>query len=132
MKIKVPTNYIPRNELYENSPATYNRNVTTGATASSDQDWDGNFRGDLNTFTTGPNTELVWTDNPVWILLDIMTNDRYGLGKYIDPNDDFSQIDKFQLYQISKYCDELVPDGKGGFEPRFTCNTYIVMVLKFQ
>ena len=129
LKIKVPTNYIPR---YENSPATYNRNVTTGATESSDQDWDGNFRGDLNTFTTGPNTELVWTDNPVWILLDIMTNDRYGLGKYIDPNDDFAQIDKFQLYQISKYCDELVPDGKGGFEPRFTCNMYITELAEAQ
>ena len=132
LKIKVPTNYQPRNELYSDSPATYNRNVTTGATESSDQDWDGNFRGDLNTFTSGANTQLVWTDNPAWILLDIMTNDRYGLGKYIDPNDDFAQIDKFQLYQIAKYCDELVPDGKGGFEPRFTCNMYITELAEAQ
>ena len=132
LKIKVPTNYKPRNELYSDSPATYNRNVTTGATESTDQDWDGNFRGDLNTFTSGVNTELVWTDNPAWILLDIMTNDRYGLGKYIDSNDDFAQIDKFQLYQIAKYCDELVPDGKGGFEPRFTCNMYITELAEAQ
>lgn len=52
---------------------------------------------------------------------DICTNKRYGLGKIIDP----SLVDKYALYSIARYCDELVPDGKGGQEPRFTCNAYI-------
>ena len=131
LKVKVPTNYFPREENGR-ATAEYTRHVTSGIAQSSAQDWDGNFRGDLNTFTTGENTKLVWTDNPVWILLDIMTNDRYGLGKFIDPNDDFSLIDKFQLYQIAQYCDELVPDGKGGVEPRFTCNMYIKELAEAQ
>ena len=132
LKIKVPTNYFPRNELSEGSIASYTRHVTNGSVQSSAQDWDGNFRGDLNTFTTGTNIDLVWTDNPVWVLLDLLTNDRYGLGKFIDPNDDFALIDKFQLYQLAQYCDELIPDGKGGVEPRFTCNMYITELAEAQ
>lgn len=60
-----------------------------------------------------------WCADPVWCLYDLMTNARYGAG--IDP----LQIDKWAFYTISQYCNELVPDGKGGQEPRFTLNTYI-------
>ena len=57
--------------------------------------------------------------------MDLMTNPRYGLGQHIDPDFDFSMIDKYTMYSLAKYCDELVPDGKGGVEPRFECNIYI-------
>ena len=67
----------------------------------------------------------MYTSNPVWIFYDLLTNQRYGLGKYLDEDFDFSKIDKYTLFQLAKYCDELVPDGKGGTEPRFTCNMYI-------
>jgi predicted phage tail protein len=62
--------------------------------------------------------KLAWTDNPAWCWYDLATHDRYGLGEYIDPN----SIDKWALYSIAQYCDQLVPDGNGGMEPRFTCN----------
>ncbi|CAM7184744.1 phage tail protein [Enterobacter rongchengensis] len=64
-----------------------------------------------------------WTDNPAWIYYDIILNERFGLGQRIDAN----QIDKWELYRIAQYCDQLVPDGKGGSgtEPRFRCNVYI-------
>lgn len=64
---------------------------------------------------------VAWTDNPAWCFYDIITNERYGLGSYIDS----SLVDTAQLYQIAQYCDELVPDGFGGVEPRFTCNLYL-------
>lgn len=84
-------------------PSNYNplSRVYTGT-------WDG-------TFTTA------WTDNPAWIFYDIVTNSRYGLGDKIDA----TQVDKWSLYTIAQYCDEFVPDGFGGIEPRFTCNVYI-------
>lgn len=69
--------------------------------------WDGTFY-------------IAWTDNPAWIFYDLITSERYGLGKFI-PED---QVDKWGLYTIARYCDELVPDGTGGTEPRFTCNVY--------
>jgi len=132
LKVKVPTNYFPMSEKIgdtgeRRSAAAYTRNVTTGVDTSSYVDWDGNFRGDKKTFTdpTHVNYDTVYTSNPVWIFMDLVTNPRYGLGKYIDPEFDFSQIDKYSLYALAKYCDELVPDGKGGLEPRFTCNVYI-------
>ncbi|WP_433689711.1 phage tail protein [Kosakonia cowanii] len=64
-----------------------------------------------------------WTDNPAWIYYDIVLNERFGLGQRIDT----TQIDKWELYRIAQYCDQLVPDGKGGSgtEPRFRCNAYI-------
>jgi predicted phage tail protein len=70
--------------------------------------WDGTFK-------------TAWTDNPAWCFYDVVTNARYGIGGYIDP----AQVDKWALYSISQYCDELVLDGFGGFEPRFTCNMYL-------
>ncbi|MDW8494031.1 phage tail protein [Enterobacter cloacae] len=64
-----------------------------------------------------------WTDNPAWIYYDIILNERFGLGQRIDA----TQIDKWELYRIAQYCDQRVPDGKGGSgtEPRFRCNVYI-------
>ncbi|MFN3356266.1 MAG: host specificity protein J [Pseudomonas sp.] len=67
--------------------------------------WDGTFK-------------QAWTDNAVWMIYDITTADRFGLGRRIKP----WMVDKWELYRISQYCDQLVPDGKGGQEPRFVCN----------
>lgn len=73
------------------------------------------------TIWDGTLDNYAWTDNPVWCFYDLLTNDRYGLGEYLDA----SLIDKWALYSIAQYCDELVPDGFGGYEPRFTLNAYI-------
>lgn len=62
-----------------------------------------------------------WTDNPAWIYRDLVLNDRYGLARYRTD----IKVDKWALYSIAQYCDELVDDGNGGQEPRFTCNCYI-------
>ncbi|MBG5699111.1 DUF1983 domain-containing protein [Pseudomonas aeruginosa] len=67
--------------------------------------WDGSFKN-------------AWTNNPAWITYDISTNARFGLGKRIKP----WMVDKWELYKIAQYCDQLVPDGKGGQEPRFLCD----------
>lgn len=70
--------------------------------------WDGTFK-------------LSWTDNPAWVLYDIIIHKRYGTGWEDLPA---FTADKWTLYQIAQYCDKLVPDGFGGQEPRFTCNLY--------
>lgn len=62
-----------------------------------------------------------WTDNPAWIFRDICMNERYGVRRYASN----LELDKWSLYTISQYCDENVFDGKGGYEPRFTCNVYL-------
>ena len=62
-----------------------------------------------------------YTDNPAWIYYDIITAKRYGLGDRISPN----MVDKWTVYALGVYCDQLVPDGLGGQEPRFTCNVYL-------
>lgn len=61
--------------------------------------------------------KLAWTDNPAWVFYDMATHTRYGANQ--------ASVDKWSLYQIGQYCDELVPDGFGGTEPRFTVNTVI-------
>ena len=132
LKVKVPTNYFPADTIdtdtgLRRTVASYKRNVTTGAEESSVQTWDGNFRGDQKEFPNAAdvNHEAVYCNNPVWVFMDLLTNTRYGVGKYLNEDFDFSMIDKYSLFQLAKYCDELVPDGKGGTEPRFTCNLYI-------
>ena len=72
--------------------------------------WDGTFK-------------LAATNNPAWVFYDLVLNNRYGCGDRIKP----SQIEKWDLYKIAQYCDELVPDGHGGDgkEPRFLCDVYI-------
>lgn len=70
--------------------------------------WQGNFKVEYN-------------NNPVWVFYDLLTNTRYGAGLFIEQAD----IDIYALLPIAKYCDEMVPDGKGGTEKRFTFNAYI-------
>lgn len=84
-------------------PSNYNA-VTRAYTGA----WNGTF-------------QTAWTDNPAWCFYDLVTNARYGLGEFIDP----AQVDKWTLYTVGQYCDELVDDGFGGTEPRFTCNIYM-------
>jgi len=74
----------------------------------------GTFNGTLTTTTH-------WTSDPAWILFDLLTNTRYGLGDHITE----SQLDKFAFYSASVYCSTLVDDGAGGQEPRFSCNTIL-------
>ncbi len=70
--------------------------------------WDGTFK-------------LAFSNNPAWVFYDILVNSRYGLGDFIDA----PSIDKFALFPIGQYCDELVSDGMGGQEPRFVCNAIL-------
>ncbi|WP_255571171.1 MULTISPECIES: phage tail protein [unclassified Enterobacter cloacae complex] len=64
-----------------------------------------------------------WTDNPAWIFYDLVVSERFGLGHRLTA----ANIDKWILYQVAQYCDQMVPDGKGGngTEPRYICNVYI-------
>ncbi|MBC3345455.1 DUF1983 domain-containing protein [Pseudomonas sp. SWRI196] len=62
--------------------------------------------------------KLAWTNNPAWITYGICIEDRFGLGKRIKT----FMVDKWELYRIAQYCDQLVPDGLGGTEPRFLCD----------
>lgn len=118
-KIRIPSNYRP---VLDNDLATdkryYNTIAEFNATDTEDKriylgDWDG-------TFVEG------WTDNPAWVLYDLLTSQRYGLGQYIDE----SQINKWDLYKIARFCDSVdddgyfigTPDGRGGLEPRYSCN----------
>lgn len=82
-----------------------------------------NYNAATRTYTGAWNGtfQTAWSDNPAWCFYDLVTNTRYGLGEFIDP----AQVDKWALYAISQYCDELVDDGLGGTEPRFTCNLYL-------
>ena len=74
----------------------------------------GTFNGTLT-------TTKVWCSDPAWILFDLLTNVRYGLGDHITE----AQLDKYAFYSASVYCSALVDDGAGGQEPRFSCNTII-------
>jgi len=128
MLVKVPSNYVTREENEELNgyvqngvyPAMYNRDssgtpVYDSVDSTPDyQDWTGGFR-----------SEKVYTNNPAWVFYDILTNNRYGLGNWISESD----IDKYALYRIARYCDELVPDGSGGYEPRFTTNVYFTSFM---
>ena len=70
--------------------------------------WDGTFQSR-------------YSNNPAWVFYDMALNTRYGLGHLVP-----SQfMDKWALYRIAQYCDQLVDDGFGGTEPRFTCNVYL-------
>lgn len=114
-KIKIPNNYNPldtekfssdKRYIQKKSEYNYNNLIYEG-------DWDGRFK-------------IGWTDNPAWIIYDLLTNTRYGLGRYLDE----SQINKWELYKIGRFCDAVdengyfigVSDGVGGLEPRYSCN----------
>ena len=98
--------------------------------------WDGTFK-EVPVYQPGGQTNVAdhdelgpqkagvdhmqYTNNPAWCFYDLMTNRRYGLGKHIDED----LLDKWSIYEIGQYCDQLVSDGRGGLEPRFTCNLQI-------
>ena len=73
--------------------------------------YSGTFNGTLTTATH-------WTTDPAWILFDLITNSRYGLGEHITE----TQLDKYSFFSASVYASALVDDGQGGQEPRFSCN----------
>ena len=97
LKVRIPDSYTPR-EYSSDGVAKY------------DEYWTGSFKD-----------ELYYTDNPAWVFYDIVTNNRYGAGRWLEG----AEINKFALYRIAKYCDELVDDGNGGTEPRFRSNIYL-------
>lgn len=84
-----------------------NATVNADGSLSYSGSWDGTF-------------QIAWHANPAWVFYDMATSSRYGLGDFISAE----QVDKWTLYNIGRYCDEQVPDGFGGYEPRFTCNIY--------
>ena len=104
IEIQVPSNYFPETRLYE-------RNVTTGADEGTPQAWDGLFY-------------TAWSNNPAWVLYDLLTNDRYGLGEFINAD---TQVDIYSLYNIGVYCDEDVDNGLGNglMEARYSFNGVI-------
>lgn len=95
--VQVPANYDPQTRTY----ATAGLGTTNGI-------WNGTWKE-------------AWTDCPPWIFRDLALHPYYGLGDRIDA----SMIDHWSLYRIAQFCDQMVPDGKGGQEPRFTCNLYL-------
>jgi len=99
--VKVPHNYSPR---------VYNDDGSIASQAS----YTGTFNGSM---VDSP----IACDNPAWILYDLLTNDRYGMGDIVDPSD----IDIYSFYQAAVYNDGLVDDGNGGQEPRFRYNNVI-------
>jgi len=94
--IRVPANYDAATRTY-----------ATAGTGTSNGIWDGTFKE-------------AYTNNPAWIWYDLALHPYYGLGDRIDA----TMVDRWALYRIAQYCDQMVPDGKGGQEPRFTCNLY--------
>lgn len=94
MLLQVPANFDPISRTY----------ASTGPGTSGGV-WDGTFK-------------LAWTDNPAWILYNLIVNERWGLGRALATN----KVDKFAFYEIAAYCDQHVPNGFGGTEPRFSFN----------
>lgn len=110
IKIQVPSNYFPETGFY-NRDSSDGSAVTDGGGAPVTQVWDGTLW-------------RTWSNNPAWVLFDILSNERYGLGEFIDEVD---QIDRYSLYEIGVYCDELVDTGLGDGtqERRFVFNGVI-------
>ena len=112
-RIKIPSNYFPLDSLQKDKRFVENKS-DLGTRKIYVGDWDGSFK-------------IGWTDNPAWILYDLITNSRYGLGSRLD---DFEDVNIFNLYKIARYCDAVdengifvgVDDGFGGLEPRYSCN----------
>lgn len=105
--VLVPRNYTPG---YRKDDGTYVAAVyaTTGPGTTGGV-WDGTFKE-------------AWCDCPPWHFYDMVTNRLFGFAVYAGPQ---AEPDKFALYEAAKFCDELVPDGFGGLEPRFSCNLYL-------
>jgi len=123
LKVRIPKNYTPREkfgmitqEFLDSLPASggLQGKEQLGSFPEASRLYTGLFNGELT-------DHKEYTNNPAWIFHDILTNNRYGVGEYVRDAD----IDVFSLYKIARYCDELVSDGKGGVEPRFTANLYL-------
>ncbi|RYZ43314.1 MAG: host specificity protein J, partial [Myxococcaceae bacterium] len=99
----IPTRSYRIRGLKVRVPANYNASARTY-----EGTWDGTWK-------------VAWTDNPAWCFYDLLTTKRYGLGRFLNE----AAVDKWGLYTVARYCDELVPDGQGGQEPRFRCNLYL-------
>lgn len=78
------------------------------ATRAYTGNWDGTFK-------------LAYSNNPAWVWYDLLLHRRYGLGRRITAD----MVDRWSLYEIGRYCDVMVSDGKGGMQPRMTTNVYI-------
>jgi len=120
-KVLVPTNYYPTSYDVQDSSnfevdIRYLESAKNGKYKIYDGDWNGLFK-------------LAWTDNPAWILMDLLINKRYGLGNYISSD----QIDIWELYKIARWCDNVdnngyyygVNDSAGGIEPRHAFNALL-------
>ena len=94
-KVKVPSNYITREEA-GSVQAKYTRHITNGTDTSSYQSWDGSFRGDQSLAATHVNYKKVYTSNPAWIFYDVLTDKEIGLGDYVEEAD----VDKLSLIHI--------------------------------
>jgi hypothetical protein len=142
IKVKLPNNYNPILHTYgADRGGTISRTPIdpdgkAGGDPLLEEGWDedGNTLGPMNEVWDGdwkrkPDGSLArqWTNNPAWVYYDLVTNPRYGLGKYVES----SQIDKWNLFEIAKYCDGMVPNGKENpdgseaFEPRLQCDLSI-------
>ncbi|WP_025168033.1 TipJ family phage tail tip protein, partial [Pseudomonas syringae] len=95
--VRVPTNYDPETRTY-----------ATSGPGTSNGIWDGTFKE-------------AYTNNPAWVCYDLALNPYYGLGHRIDA----TMVDRWNLYRIAQYCDQMVPNGMGGMHPRMTCNIYL-------
>jgi hypothetical protein len=100
IEIPIPANYDPIARTYDTVPG----HPGVGPSGA----WDGTFK-------------LATSSNPAWCWYAIATNTRWGVGQWIQP----ANIDIYSLYAIGQYCDQMVSDGFGGQEPRFTCNAYL-------
>jgi len=130
IKVKVPSNYTPYDQGHCSIPEYRRRGTCIDAGGT----WEGTVPGSnlYSGYWDGTfKSQKQWTCNPAWILYDICTNTRYGLGRWLETHN----IDKWSLYEVAKYCDAVdssgdfigVEDGwgEGGKEARFTCNMYI-------
>ena len=95
--VRVPANYDAESRTY-----------SAGGPGTSNGIWDGTFKE-------------AYTNNPAWVFYDLVLHPYYGLGERIDA----TMIDRWSLYRIAQYCDQMVSNGSGGLEPRFTCNLYL-------
>lgn len=111
-KVLVPSNYFP----FDDQGNDIRYSSGSGVYRVYDGDWDGTFK-------------LMWTNNPAWVLMDLLINKRYGLGNYIESE----QVDIWELYKIARWCDGVdergyyygVTSSEGGVEPRHTFNGVI-------
>lgn len=100
-KVAVPSNYDPATRKYSGN-------------------WNGLFKGQKNKNDSIPEGSMSWTDNPAWCLYDLISNKRYGVGKF---GIKAEHIDRWTLYRIAKYCDEYVPTG---YSPKYTKRSFSI------